>query len=398
MADYYPLIARAVDGLSDRSAAMRQVVYERARTALLTQLRSMDPPVDEADIERERISLDDAIARVEARDEPAAAEPPAPVPIGLPETAPEPERPPDAEPGSPPAAEAAEEAGSPGPAEKPPGAVEPAGPVRPRVESRSPQIRTAGRGRAVVLGSVLAVVIGVIAYFAWLWQDRPNLDGAAVPAAAVQPRSDDGAKFAERVGGGPAAPAPEPAPAPGPARSEVGVAQRAVLYEEDPANPRAPKATAGRVTWRIDGVNAGQGQPLETAVRAQVEVPEAGLTMTLLIRRNLDNTLPASHTAEIAFVTRPGESGRAIRDVGLLQFKDDFSTRGTPLAGQRITLGENLFVIGLPSTDVQRNAELMKRGWVDLPLLMASGQRAVLTFEKGGPGDQAMAEAWRQWQ
>src|ERR671910_275915 len=122
MADYYPLIARAVDGLSDRSAAMRQVVYERARTALLTQLRSMDPPVDEADIERERISLDDAIARVEARDEPAAAEPPGPVP--------------------------------------------------PRVESRSPQIRTAGRGRAVVLGSVLAVVIGVIAYFAWLWQDR----------------------------------------------------------------------------------------------------------------------------------------------------------------------------------------------------------------------------------
>src|SRR5918993_2707421 len=97
MADYYPLIARAVDGLSDRSAAMRQVVYERARTALLTQLRSMDPPVDEADIERERISLDDAIARVEARDEPAAAEPPAPVPGGPPEAAPEPERPPDAE-------------------------------------------------------------------------------------------------------------------------------------------------------------------------------------------------------------------------------------------------------------------------------------------------------------
>jgi hypothetical protein len=120
--------------------------------------------------------------------------------------------------------------------------------------------------------------------------------------------------------------------------------------------------------------------------------------MTLLIRRNLDNTLPASHTAEIAFTTKAGESGRAVRDVGLLQFKDDFSSRGSPVAGQRITLGENLFVIGLLSTDVQRNADLMKRGWVDLPVLMASGQRAVLTFEKGAPGEQAIAEAWRQWQ
>ena len=45
-------------------------------------------------------------------------------------------------------------------------------------------------------------------------------------------------------------------------------------------------------------------------------------------------------------------------------------------------------MIGLLSTDVQRNADLMKRGWVDLPVLMASGQRAVLTFEKGGPASR----------
>jgi hypothetical protein len=239
---------------------------------------------------------------------------------------------------------------------------------------------------------VLLLVVGVIGWLAWMWRDQPDAAAAQPPVADVVPAAPDGAKFNERVGGGP------PTPPVNASRSEIGVAQRAVLYEEDPTNPRAPKASAGRVTWRIDAVNAGQGQPLETVVRANVEIQEAGLTMTLLIRRNLDNTLPASHTAEIAFTTKPGESGRAIRDVGLLQFKDDFSTRGTPVAGQRITLGENLFVIGLLSTDVQRNADLMKRGWIDIPILMASGQRAVLTFEKGAPGEQAMSEALRQWQ
>ena len=37
----------------------------------------------------------------------------------------------------------------------------------------------------------------------------------------------------------------------------------------------------------------------------------------------------------------------------------------------------------------------MTRNWIDLPLRMASGQRAVLTFEKGGPGEQTLTEAWQ---
>ena len=73
MADYYPLIARAVEGLSDRSPEMRRAVYERARTALIGQLRSIDPPLSDAHIEQERISLDAAIDRVEAEYVPAAA-------------------------------------------------------------------------------------------------------------------------------------------------------------------------------------------------------------------------------------------------------------------------------------------------------------------------------------
>ena len=53
MADYYPLLARALDAMPDRSPALRQAVYERARGALIGQLRSLDPPLSEDDIDLE---------------------------------------------------------------------------------------------------------------------------------------------------------------------------------------------------------------------------------------------------------------------------------------------------------------------------------------------------------
>src|SRR3712207_8499086 len=71
MADYYPLIARAVEGLSEQTSDKRHAVYERARTALIAQLRSLNPPLSEAEIQNESRSLDEAIARVEADHAPA---------------------------------------------------------------------------------------------------------------------------------------------------------------------------------------------------------------------------------------------------------------------------------------------------------------------------------------
>src|SRR3712207_9241546 len=84
MADYYPLITRALDGLSDKSPSMRRAVYERARTALVAQLQSLDPPLPAAEITRERLALDQAIDRIEAEyalgeaslEAPAAPDPP----------------------------------------------------------------------------------------------------------------------------------------------------------------------------------------------------------------------------------------------------------------------------------------------------------------------------------
>ena len=60
MADYYPLLARALDAMPDRSPALRQAVYERARGALIGQLRSLDPPLSEDDIDLDHVRRPDA--------------------------------------------------------------------------------------------------------------------------------------------------------------------------------------------------------------------------------------------------------------------------------------------------------------------------------------------------
>src|SRR5690349_1705145 len=80
MADYYPLIARAIAGLDPSAPGeSRRALYERARAALIAQLRSVDPPLSESEITRERLSLEEAVRKVEseaaqrAREVPRAA-------------------------------------------------------------------------------------------------------------------------------------------------------------------------------------------------------------------------------------------------------------------------------------------------------------------------------------
>src|SRR5712671_677776 len=66
MADYYPLIAKAVTGLEKSTGEARRALYDRARTALLAQLRGVEPALAEPDITRERLALEEAIRKVEA--------------------------------------------------------------------------------------------------------------------------------------------------------------------------------------------------------------------------------------------------------------------------------------------------------------------------------------------
>jgi hypothetical protein len=59
--DYYALVARAASVLKNDTAEARHEVYERARTALKTEFRKLDPPRSDTEALQERLKLDYAI-------------------------------------------------------------------------------------------------------------------------------------------------------------------------------------------------------------------------------------------------------------------------------------------------------------------------------------------------
>ena len=67
MADYYPLISRAVAALEKNNGENRRAIYERARQALLSQLRGVTPALEESDITRAQNVVASGIAARHAR-------------------------------------------------------------------------------------------------------------------------------------------------------------------------------------------------------------------------------------------------------------------------------------------------------------------------------------------
>src|SRR5690348_2149616 len=429
MADYQPLISRAIAGLEQNTGENRRMLYERARAALVAQLRSVDPPLEEADVTRERLALEEAIRKAEAEAAAKVAAPPAP-----PEPAPslrdqglrnfrdtvaeagdlgaaaaganraartrvmpgdhppagrgEPTHyfePPHQETGTAEAGEPRRSAAPPPPYEE----VE--------EEDYTPPVRSYGR---LVKWLVVLVVLGGLAaagYRQWpfisakiaSWRAATEL--ATKPNEAAPPSAQP--KFDERVQPKNAAPtAPATAPA-------AAVAQKVVLYDEDPANPQG-KRYVGSAIWRTETVSPGPGLAPELAIRADVEIPERHMRMTMSIRRNTDKALPASHTMEVMFTLPADFDQGGVGNVPGVLMKANEQARGVPLAGLAVKVTNGYFLIGLSAVDVdlQRNLEMLKgRDWFDIPIVYTSSKRAILALEKGTPGQRAFEEAFRAW-
>ncbi len=69
--------------------------------------------------------------------------------------------------------------------------------------------------------------------------------------------------------------------------------------------------------------------------------------MTLLLRRNADPALPASHTADIRFTLPRDVGGGGVENVPGVLMKLKETTRGTPLAGMAVKVAQNVFLVGL---------------------------------------------------
>lgn len=461
MADYYPLIARAVDGLEHNTGENRRMLYERARAALLKQLRGVEPALDEADITRERLALEDAIRNVEAEaasrereqqrgpaeQAPEPAEPAASlrdqglrdfrgtvaeaeslgggaaeanrtaretyeaIPGVRPRAGePRPVEPPPVEPGPPPFGPPPHPGEAPPvsepdvalhPQEAEPERWPPSGRPPPPAydeyeEASPPRVRSWARLAAIIVILLLVAGLAGAAY----WQRDTIMEMVASLQSAPPPSepgtttpSADQPKISDRVEPSTSEP-PKAATAPA-----AAVAQKVVLYDEDPNNPQG-KRYVGSAIWRTETVSPGPGLAPELAVRADVEIPERQMRMTWSLRRNTDKALPASHTIEVVFTLPADFAEGGVGNVPGILMKANEQARGVPLAGLAVKVTTGYFLVGLSAVelDKQRNIQFLKeRDWFDIPIVYTSGKRAILAMEKGTPGTRAFEEAFRAW-
>ncbi len=176
------------------------------------------------------------------------------------------------------------------------------------------------------------------------------------------------------------------------------VAQKAVLYEEPLDAAKAANGVVqvnAAVTWSYDP--SGANGP---AVIANLDVPERGLQIKMTFHKNTDKTLPASHLIEVVTHASADFPGKGISNIPRLVLKPAEDARGQPLIAASAKVSDGYFWIALSAldADVQSNLALLKdREWIDLPLVYQTGQRAILTFEKGTTGDRAFASALAAW-
>ncbi|MGF6427395.1 MULTISPECIES: hypothetical protein [Bradyrhizobium] len=515
MADYYPLIARAIAGLDPNAPGeARRALYARARTALIQQLRGVQPPLSESEITRERLSLEEAVRKVESEAAQRAREasrpgggargsdalrranprPPEPASADSaarprPPAEPRPPRnlrpdappPAPARPQNPPGPETQAPPARPGPPRRgPEGApppVPPASPgvrgfrditadaddlgraaaqasrnarktyanvpspspefdrLEPSLENRGgdpeapysydesieeaerytpqppqgppPQRSRAGNGErepkkpprvgsmfpfktAIVIGILLILVGTGILFRQQAMTLVSSLFKSSAPVEAPKDAASTPAskKITDRVG--------QPSSS---GETVAPVAQRVVLYDEDPSDPKG-KQYVGSVVWRTEQVKGSGNQKADIAVRADIDIPDRKFKMTMSFRRNTDSSLPASHTAELTFILPQDFANGGVGNVPGILMKSNEQARGTPLAGLAVKVTDGFFLVGLSNVDADRsrNLQLLKeRSWFDVPLVYTNQRRAIIAIEKGAPGERAFNEAFAAW-
>jgi hypothetical protein len=223
---------------------------------------------------------------------------------------------------------------------------------------------------------------------------QPGGDAAPMAAAPTPGATGDGTPAGADSADAGAAPAATAEPASG----DALVAQKAVLYEEPlDASNAASGVTAinAAVTWRY--VDGGANGP---EIQADLQVPERGMKIKFSIHKNSDTTLPASHLIEVVVDTPPDFPGKGIKSVPRIVMKPTEEARGQPLVGAPAKVTDGFFWVALSAADADISANLAllrERNWIDLPFVYNTGQRAILTFEKGTPGDRVFEKAITAW-
>jgi hypothetical protein len=261
----------------------------------------------------------------------------------------------------------------------------------PAAEVERESVPRRSYGDLIRIAIAVVVVGGIGSLLIWQWPNMVAIYGMLwAPPVEVAPVNQPASKpkIADRI---------EPGGKP---QDVATVAQRVVLYEEDPSDPQGKRAV-GSAIWRTETISPGTGKPPELAVRADIEIPERKISMTWTLRRDTDPSRSTSHTIEIMFKLPPDFPSGGIFNVPGIWMKQAEQTQGTALAGLAVKVTTGYFLIGLSAApaDKDRNTQLLKeRPWFDIPIVYTNNRRAILAMEKGTPGERAFAQAFAAWE
>ena len=220
-------------------------------------------------------------------------------------------------------------------------------------------------------------------------------EATAPPPAPTQPQPPTEADTQAAATAAPQEPAQTTPTQP----AALAVGQRAIFYEER-TQVAEGSAETGSIAWSLVQESPGGDLPPEPAIRAEATIPGKDVQLRMTIRRNGDQTLPASHIVEMIFLTPDGFEGGAIASVSRIAFKDTEQAPGSPLIGIPAKIADGFFLIALSDApaETQANLNLLRRqSWLDIPIVYQSGRRALLSLEKGIPGDRVFQDALRAW-
>ncbi|WP_208440693.1 hypothetical protein [Bartonella raoultii] len=162
------------------------------------------------------------------------------------------------------------------------------------------------------------------------------------------------------------------------------------------------KVATGSVRWtliresRVNGV-----APEEIAIQGDITIPDEGLSLRLILRRNTDQSFPAAYTMDLIFIPSDKFSGQAISNVQALTFKASEQSIGQALTRTiSAKINDNFFLVALSRNHpfLDRNLQLMQKlNWMRLVLTDKKGRINELTFAKGPTGESIFNEVIGKW-
>ncbi|MBK8085420.1 MAG: hypothetical protein IPK28_17225 [Devosia sp.] len=201
----------------------------------------------------------------------------------------------------------------------------------------------------------------------------PVADSPALPLL-------DPAPSEQRLGGD-SQPAAETAEAAVAALDPANLAgSQSLLLEASDTGTTGAVPFSGTVEW-----SKGIDEMGVATLIGKANIPARNLGVDVLIRKNSDPSLPASHLMEVNFRVSDSFVGGSIAGLPGVLLKNEELVQGTPLVGASARVVGNSFLFALSASpeDITANSNLLtSRKWMDLALIYATGRRAIITLEK----------------